>query len=151
MDGAAVQRVLELKQRPMAKGLILIAADFSQLAAFVEPLPPERMGEILGSWPGPATWLLPALPDTPYWLTGRHRTLAVRVTAHSLSRQLCWACGSALVSTSANLSGRSPARTALAARRQFRGAIDCVLHGAVGDRRRPTTIRDGRTGAVVRA
>lgn len=150
-DGTAVERLLVLKRRPIEKGLILIAADFGQLEPYLGPLPKQRMDEILGTWPGPATWLLPAAPDCPFWVTGRHRTLAVRVTAHSLARELCLTCASPLVSTSANLSGRPPARTVLAVRLQFGDNVDYLLHGRLGDRKRPTPIRDGRTGAVVRA
>jgi hypothetical protein len=84
-DGMAVDRILRIKGRHRAKGLILIAADPAQLLPFVEPLPPGRMTEILATWPGPNTWLLPARPTTPAWLTGRFDTLAVRVTAHPLA------------------------------------------------------------------
>ena len=34
----AVMRLLEIKQRPISKGLILIAADFSQVEAYLKPL-----------------------------------------------------------------------------------------------------------------
>jgi L-threonylcarbamoyladenylate synthase len=146
-----VQRLLALKQRPVGKGLILIAADFAQLAAYVSPLPEPRMGEILAGWPGPATWLLPAAPETPYWLTGAHETLAVRVTAHPLARELCRAWGGPLVSTSANPAGAPPARSPLHVRRYFGDRLDLVLTGALGASRRPTSIRDGRSGRLLRA
>jgi L-threonylcarbamoyladenylate synthase len=146
-----VQRLLALKQRPVGKGLILIAADFAQLAAYVTPLPEPRMGEILAGWPGPATWLLPAAPETPYWLTGTHETIAVRVTAHPQARALCEAWGRPLVSTSANPAGAPPARSALQVRRYFGDRLDLVLTGALGALRRPTSIRDGRSGRLLRA
>ena len=151
LDGEAVQRLLELKQRPTEKGLILIAAHFDQLRPFVEPLAPDLMAPVLASWPGPATWLLPAAPHTPYWLTGRHDTLAVRVTAHPLAATLCRACRSPLVSTSANPAGHPPARTPLGVRRLLPGGVDCIVHGAVGPETRPTSIRDARSGARIRA
>ena len=150
-DAWAVRRLLTLKQRPVEKGLILIAADVAQLAPYVRPLPEPRMGEILAGWPGPATWLLPAAPDTPYWLTGTHETLAVRVTAHPLARALCQAWGGALVSTSANPAGAPPARSPLQVRRYFGDRLELVLTGALGASRRPTSIRDGRSGRLLRA
>ena len=113
LDSAAVERLLRLKDRPVAKGLILIAADFAQLLPFVRQLPPDLMQPVFDSWPGPNTWLLPARKDTPAWLTGCHDSLAVRVTAHPIAGALCRACRSPLVSTSANLSRRPPARTGL--------------------------------------
>lgn len=149
-NGAAVRRLLALKQRSEAKGLILIAADWSQLEPFVEALESERMARIRATWPGPFTWLLPARPHTPRWLTGAHRTLAVRVTAHPLAAALCQVAGHALVSTSANRAGRPPARNALQVRRRLGAAVDCLLVGACGGAARCSQIRDGLTGRILR-
>jgi L-threonylcarbamoyladenylate synthase len=106
--------------------------------------------QVQSHWPGPYTWLLPAAPWVPNWLTGRHTTLAMRVTAHPIAAALCRAAGMPLVSTSANLSGRPPARTPLQAQIRCGGEIDMVLHGATGGLARPTTIRDALTGATLR-
>jgi L-threonylcarbamoyladenylate synthase len=147
----AVRRVLAIKGRPEGKGLILIASDFGQLEPFVERLAGPRMDEIEDSWPGPVTWLMPARSQTPRWLTGRHDTLAVRLTSHPLASALCRHAGSALVSTSANRSLRRPARNPLQVGLRLGGEVDYILTGICGERARPSTIRDGRTGAVVRA
>lgn len=146
----AVRRLLAIKMRSEHKGLILIASDFTQLQRFVEPLNDKQMATVLATWPGPVTWLLPASAQTPRWLTGRHPTLAVRVTAHPLAAALCETTGGALVSTSANVSGRPAARTALQARSALGSEVDLILGGRCGGRARPSTIRDGLTGAVIR-
>ena len=145
-------RLLALKHRPLAKGLILIASEISQLDPYVDlaALPSSRQSEILATWPGPITWLLPSRPTTPLWLRGQHATLAVRVTDHPLAAGLCRQCHSALVSTSANRTGHAPARTALQVRRQFGDRLDFILCGALGQKTSPTEIRDGLTGAVIR-
>jgi L-threonylcarbamoyladenylate synthase len=150
-DANAVERILRIKRRSSSKGLILIAATIDQLAPLVV-LPGTRMrAEIDASWPGPATWVLPARPGVPSWLMGKHRSLAVRVTAHPVARRLCERVGSALVSTSANRSGRPPHRRALGVRCDLGREIDYVLVGALGGAARPTVIRDGQTGRVLRA
>jgi L-threonylcarbamoyladenylate synthase len=151
LDRDAVQRLLRLKGRRTDKGLILIAAEISQIERFLAPVAPEIMQRVLAAWPGPVTWLWPARKDCPRWLTGAHHTLAVRVTAHPLAADLCREAGMALVSTSANRSGRPPARAALSVRRSFGHALDFVLAGPVGGLAKPTEIRDALTGAVVRA
>ena len=131
-------------RRLTAKGLILIASDFRQLAAYLQPLGANPRRRVLATWPGPVTWLLPARPETPWWLTGKHGTLAVRVTAHPLAAALCAAAGGALVSTSANPSGLRPARSALRVRRMFGNGVDFILHGATGGRRGPRPTADRR-------
>jgi len=150
LDGEAVFRLLNIKQRSLAQGLILIGADFSQLAPYVGPVPAPVMKRVRATWPGPVTWLLPAAPALPYWLRSAHKTIAVRVTAHPLAAALCRAAGHALVSTSANRHHQPPARTCLQVERRLGGELDYVLHGAVGPRRRASEIRDALSGRVVR-
>jgi L-threonylcarbamoyladenylate synthase len=147
---AAVTRILAIKRRGPTKGLILIATEANQLLPFVEPLDDARMAEILASWPGPNTWLLPARPGTPAWLTGRFDTLAVRVTAHPIAAGLCRAYGGVIVSTSANVADHPPARTAFEVRRTLRDGPDYILTGPCAGSDRPSSIRDGRTGRVLR-
>lgn len=150
-NAGAVARLLAFKRRSVTKGLILIAAHSDQLWPFVEPLEPERLRDILATWPGPNTWLLPARPTTPAWLTGRFDTLAVRVTAHPLVASLCRAYGGAIVSTSANQAARPAARTSLEVRLALDEPPDYSLAGHCAGSDRPSVICDGRTGRVIRA
>jgi L-threonylcarbamoyladenylate synthase len=150
-DGQAVARVLAIKRRSWRKGLILIGADFSQLERYVV-LPPEpRRSEVLATWPGPATWVLDARASVPRWITGGRSSVAVRVTAHTVARKLCAAVGDALVSTSANVSRRPPHRRLLRLRQDLGRRVDYVLAGPLGGAAAPTVIRDGRSGATLRA
>lgn len=146
----AVRRLLVMKRRPLSKGLILIAADLSQLKPFIDPLDRQSLNSIEATWPGPVTWLLPARWKAPYWLRGAHPTLAVRVTAHPLAAALCRTCGGPLVSTSANLSGQPPARNGKQVRRQLGGVVDYIVSGKTGGAAKPTEIRDLNSGRVMR-
>jgi L-threonylcarbamoyladenylate synthase len=148
---AAVRHLLALKGRPVHKGLILIAAHFSDLEPFLAPLHQESYNRVMASWPGPVTWLLPAQHWVPVELHGRHETLAVRITAHAQVRALCEAFGGALVSTSANPARHPPAHNALQVRRYFRQQSIHLLPGATGGSPSPSEIRDARNGRVLRA
>jgi len=147
----AVRRLLDLKQRPAHKGLILIAADLARLRPYLGALPEALLAPVLQTWPGAVTWLLPASDATPDWLTGGRDNIAVRVPAHPAARALCLAWGAALVSTSANPSGRPPARSALQVRRYFGNRLDDILCAPLGGETRPTPIRDARSGVLLRA
>ena len=146
LNRMAVLRLLRLKRRPVGKGLILIAADTAQLAPYVDDIP----AQVRASWPGPHTWLLEARADVPGWITGDHPRIAVRVTAHPQAAALCRAAGMALVSTSANRAGSAPVRSYRDAMRRFKGEVDYVLPGMVGEAPAPTPIRDAVTGALIR-
>ncbi len=149
-DQAAIEKILALKQRERSKGLILIASDVDQLQPYLEELPEEAHHRALASWPGPFTWVWPTKADTSEWLRGDFATLAVRVTAHPLARELCQAFGKPLVSTSANLSGQPPARTAAEVHEQFGPRVDFILEGEVGPHSSPTEIRDALSGELIR-
>lgn len=151
-DEAAVTRLLRIKQRPVDKGLILIAADLDALRPLLDlsAVPPARLDEVLASWPGPHTWVLPASDLAPRWITGQHRGIAVRVSAHPQVVALCRAWGGALVSTSANLAGEPPAYRRDALDPRLLDAIDGVLDGQTGALAQPTPIRDACSGQVLR-
>lgn len=148
----AVLDLLELKKRPMEKGVILIASNQQQLLPFAdfERLTHDMQQQVSSSWPGPNTWLVPKRPSTPDYLTGGSEFIAVRVTAHSVVKVLCENVSSAIVSTSANLSGEEPARTQADVARQFGQNAICI-DGTVGMQTNPSQIRHGLTGDIIRA
>ena len=146
----AVKKILRLKQRPQSKGLILVASDFSQLAPYVAPLSSAERALLTRHWPGAVTFLLPAARHAPHWLTGRHSTLAVRITAHPDAAKLCHALNMAVVSTSANRSGMRPLATRAACAKSFGNKV-WALPGRIGKRKRPSTIIDIKSGKLIRA
>ncbi len=150
-DLAALNRLLALKQRPADKGLILIAATFEQLRPWLGECDAQSLARCTATWPGPSTWILPARPGLTKLLTGDRDTLAVRVTAHPIAATLCNTCGHALVSTSANISNREPARSIAELEAQFGDSVELVVAGELGDSESPSRIRDARTGKVLRA
>lgn len=143
----AVKRLLKIKARSPEKGLILIAADPSQVLPYVT----ELSDEVLASWPGPVTWLVPPSHKTPNWIRGRHPRVAVRVTAHPVAATLCHAAGQAIVSTSANLHGQQATRTYRETCRRFGQYVDLIVPGRIGQRRRPSRIIDAVSKKIVRA
>lgn len=143
----AVQRLLRLKRRPAAKGLILIARRVEALQPYITALP----AHVLATWPGPHTWLVEARPALPAIVRGRHATVAVRVTAHRQAARLARLSGGTLISTSANRARQKPARHYRDLCRRFGRDLDAVLMGRIGTLARPTTIRDARTGRTIRS
>ncbi|MCL4107963.1 UNVERIFIED_CONTAM: hypothetical protein GTU68_016991 [Idotea baltica] len=145
---SAVKQLLKIKQRPMSKGLILIASDFSQVESYLEPLSSDQLEYIK---PSETTYIYPAKASAPKWLTGDFDSLAVRITKHPLVRELCTILDSALVSTSANLTGEEPARTSLEVAEALDGLIEVILDGKTGELDKPTQIRDSISGQIIRA
>ncbi len=151
-DEGAVHRLLAIKQRPVDKGLILVAATLDPLRALLDvaTLPTGRLAEVLATWPGPHTWVMPASAQAPPWITGRHPGIAVRVSAHPIVVGLCQAFGGALVSTSANLAGHPAVADREALDPALLERINALVPGRTGGLERPTPIRDALTGEALR-
>ncbi len=146
----AVEKLCKIKQRSVDQGLVLIAADFQQIANLIAPLPEAVIKSVLSSWPGPYTWVIPSAEIVPRWIRGMHPSIALRVTAHPLAAVLCRVFGGALVSTSANPHGMAPAKNAADVAAMFGAELDLILEGQLGGLAQPTPIRDAMTGAVIR-
>ena len=146
---SAVARILSMKNRDPAMGLILIAAREAQLAAWTAI--DTDTTELASSATKPVTWIVPAAPDLPYWISGAHAGVAVRITSHPVAAALCDEAGSALVSTSANRSGEPPARTTYVLHRRFRDLVDCIVPGDCGPAAGPSEIRMYSSNQVIRA
>ena len=147
----AVDRLLSLKSRSAAKGLILIAADYSQIEAWCTHLDDLQKARLRKKNPQPVTWVIPdPLEVMPPWIRGRFRSFAVRIVQHPVAKALCSHVGGPIVSTSANLSGWRPARNTLQVRKQFGCGLGYIVSGTVGEGRSPSEIRDVISGRVLR-
>lgn len=147
---SAVRKLLALKGRHESAGFVLIASEFSQLQPWVAHTDASLLDKAMQTWPGPVTWLFPRAVDVPGFITGAHATVAVRITAHQPSRDLCTAFGGALTSSSANLTGSSPARSASEVDDYFGHDIAGILAGPLGGDKNPSQIRDLASGRVLR-
>lgn len=146
----AIESLLNIKHRDIAKGFILIASDQSQLSPFIAQLSTDIETKLHNSWPGPVTWILPCSSTAPDGVTGGKPTIATRVTAHKIASSLCAEYQSAIISTSANISGEPACTTAQQVDEIFSHRIDYILDHEVGTLKGPTPIFDGLTGDQLR-
>ncbi|ABR73716.1 threonylcarbamoyl-AMP synthase [Actinobacillus succinogenes] len=151
LSESAVKKLLDLKQRPIDKGLILIAPDLLYLLPFIdtERLNSRQISRLTANYSHPVTWVVPVKFGTPKFLTGRFNSIAVRISDHPAVAELCSLTGFALTSTSANLSGLPPCKTAAEVRSQF-GQFFPVLDYPVGHAEKPSEIRNLLTDQLIR-
>ena len=148
----AVDALLAIKQRPVEKGLILIADNYGQLLKYVDDakIPMDKRADIFSSWPAAITWVMPASKNTPKWLTGQFDTIAVRVTNHPTVKRLCQEFGKPLVSTSANVTGQETVISIEQAKAQFAEQVGFYVDEPLGSNTQPSTIKDAMTGKIFR-
>lgn len=146
----AVKKIIDLKQRSIEKGLILIAANWEQIEPLVQPTK-NLWPKAFATWPGPTTWLFPASSKCPKWITGKYDSVALRITAHQEAKTICEHFGGPIVSTSANVEGEPPAKTKSELSAKLLTSIDFILPGTIGECQQPTTIVDLLTDKVIRS
>ena len=145
----SVNKLLQLKNRPVEKGLILIAAHVEQLQAYIA-VSTATLRETIEKQTMPTTWLVKPSHSVPYWITGQHKKVAVRITQHPITKQLCNQLDYPLISTSANPSEKLPARSSLKSRIYFGNNVDYYISGELGALKNPTQIIDFETSEIIR-
>ncbi len=151
-NNSAINKLLSLKQRSVDKGLILLASNYSQLQPYIDELAitEQQKSIILSRWPSAITQVLPANKNISPLLSGAFDTIAVRVTSHPDVIALCEKTGKAIISTSANLSGKPSATTWEMVLHQFPTQLDYLMKTKTLGRASPSTIIDGITSKVLR-
>jgi len=150
LNEKAVLSLLSIKKRPIEKGLILIASSIEQALPFITLPDDEIMEPVLASWPGPHTWLLPINKNTPRWLTGKHNKIAIRITDHAIAKAICESASMPIVSTSANITGQTPATDSNTVKNYFPTQLDYIVSGEIIGDNNPSIIKDALTGQTIR-
>ncbi|HYO48464.1 MAG TPA: L-threonylcarbamoyladenylate synthase [Chloroflexia bacterium] len=137
----AINTIYEIKGRAQQKALPLLLSGQDRLAQVAGALPDTaaRLGERF--WPGALTLVVPRAPGLPGELGGGD-TIAVRVPAHDGLRAFIEACGGAIASTSANISGQPDALDAGQVADYFGESVDMIVDDGRVQGGVPSTVVD---------
>lgn len=150
LNKQAVTRILDLKQRPAEKGLIIVAGTLQQLRPYLADSLSEQECQQLLPQAEPITWLVPFNRHyVPEWIHGQHALLAVRISAHPIVQQLCALAAMPIVSTSANPQSQEAARSAEEVYNYFSDEL-LICEGQCGGATRPSRIKNLQTGKTMR-
>jgi L-threonylcarbamoyladenylate synthase len=150
-DEGALRRLNALKGRD-AVPILVVVSDDEEAGRLVA----ERTAafNLLSAryWPGPLTLVAAARPGTPELLTAGTGTVGVRLPDDGEVRETVRACGGILTATSANPSGRRPARSAAAVAEYFPVGLELIIDGGDARAESPSTVLDvtGTTPRLIR-
>lgn len=153
LDGQAVAKIYEAKGRPSFNPLIVHFARSKDVEPYA--LIDER-AKILAHafWPGPLTMILPRKEQSGVseLVTAGLDTIAVRVPAHPVARDLIAAAGVPLAAPSANKSGSISPTTAAHVYESLGEAVDMILAGGPSEVGLESTVIDlsGEHPAILR-
>jgi L-threonylcarbamoyladenylate synthase len=138
---SALEAINELKGRE-EKPILVLVSDAHAAARLLAAETPLFRALSETHWPGPLTLVARARDAVPELLTAGTGTIGVRLPADEAARRLVRECGGVLTATSANPSGRPPARTAAEAARYFPEGLALVVDGGESPAELPSTVLD---------
>jgi len=146
----AVDRLFALKGRDATVAVPLVAADLEQ-AMLAADLGEREQRAAEAFWPGPLSIVAPANVCITREVLGGRQTVAIRVPAHEIARELARAFGFPITATSANRSGQPAAESADAVA-QALADVAVLLDGGRAAGGAPSTIIafDGPRPVLVR-
>jgi L-threonylcarbamoyladenylate synthase len=129
-NSAAIARLYQAKGRPSFNPLIAHVGDLSA-AMRIGRFEATAITLAKAFWPGPLTLVLPKANHCPVadLATAGLDTIAIRVPAHPVARQILRAFGGPVVAPSANLSGHVSPTTAAHVQSDLNGRIDLIVDG----------------------
>jgi L-threonylcarbamoyladenylate synthase len=135
----AVERLFSVKGRDRAQAIPLVAAGIDQAQAAGE-LTPRDLRAAAAFWPGPLALVVRARPSLARAVAADDGTVAIRVPAHPLARELASRFGGCITATSANLSGAPPTPSPDVVAATLGDALDLLLDGGHAPGGPPSTI-----------
>lgn len=122
-------KIYAAKGRPSDNPLIVHIADMSALTAIVREIPEYAYRLAERFWPGPLTMIMNKSERVPYKTTGGLDTVAVRMPANPIARELIRAAGGYVAAPSANRSGRPSPTIAKYVAEDLAGRVEMIIDG----------------------
>ena len=136
----AIARLVELKERDYGKPIPLIAGDIIVVSSTAASLPPIFKPLAEEFWPGPLTLVLKAASGFPGGITAGTDSIGIRIPAQSPALDLAKFYRGPLTATSANFSGKPPARNIKELDEKLVRAVDLVIDGGWTPGVQPSTV-----------
>lgn len=150
-NAEAVARVLELKQRSEAKGLIVLVDTSARIDRYVDDVP-DIAYDLIDLATSPLTVVFDRGKNLASNLLPADGSVAIRVVQHEFCRRLVERLGRPLVSTSANVAGGATPRVLAEVDERIVRGVDMVVpeqfHCPVSSR--PSGVVAVQRGGVVR-
>lgn len=123
-----VEKIYELKHRDTSKPLILMSNEVEHLLPYVKNVGEKAKKCMKKFFPGALTLVFEKSEMTPYFVTSQKETVGIRVPKNKIFQKLCDIIeGHVLATTSANISGETPAMTYKEAIEKIENLVDMVI------------------------
>ena len=148
LDEIACAGIFAAKQRPADNPLIIHISDMSMMSDLCE-IPPEAKKLMEAFWPGALTIVMPKKAKVPDIVSAGLETVAIRLPANPIARELIKASNTPIAAPSANLSGSPSPTQAEHVIEDFDGKIPLIIDGGAVDIGLESTVVDATEGKVM--
>ncbi|NLK28311.1 MAG: threonylcarbamoyl-AMP synthase [Clostridiales bacterium] len=147
LDKRASSKIYAAKGRPSDNPLIVHIAHRKDMEELADEIPDKayQLAEVF--WPGPLTIILKKKALVPYETTGGLDTVAIRLPANSIARELIARSGVFVAAPSANISGKPSPTNAKHVINDLLGKVDMIIDGGKATLGLESTIVDLSEGA----
>ncbi len=140
-DNNAVASLLATKRRGPDMPVPVLLGSWETIQGLVREYSAQARALVEAFWPGGLSIVVPQAPSLPWNLGDTRGTVMLRMPLHPVAIELLREVGPMAVS-SANISGKQPPTTAIAAKQQLGTAVSVYLDGGETPVGEPSSIVD---------
>ena len=144
----AIAKILEIKKRTLEMGFVLLTPNIEIVSGWVN-MSNKQLKIFSSPSKRPTTYIVPASVAAPKWLAVKN-TLAIRLSNDPFIKNICGLLGLPIVSTSANLHGENPCKSAEEVQKIMGSQLDYIVFKQTGPFNNPSTIVDLSSGKTIR-
>ena len=145
----SVNKISKLKGRSPDKPFLMVISSKDQLEDLVDVS--SLTDKVWKSWPGHTTWLIKAKDSVPSWMKDKQTgKVGIRMSEHPVVVDLCNLFKKPLISTSANISGKSEIKDPLLFKKTFMTEIKYLVDGRLGNYEKTSIIVDMESEQKIR-
>lgn len=129
LDGNAVKKLYEIKQRPLNKPISLLVSNMDMVNLIAKDITEVEYKIMKIFFPGPLTIILKKKKIVPDIVTARQDTVGVRMPRGNVARKLVEMAGVPIAAPSANISGEPSGTNLQEIMKHFEGKVDYCIEG----------------------
>jgi L-threonylcarbamoyladenylate synthase len=141
----AYKKIFEIKKRRLTKPIILLADSIDMIKSFITGYNETIKKLSKAFFPGRLTMVFKAGFHAPGYLSSNEGKISFRIPDSILCRKIIKKLGAPITGTSANISGKEPAKSAEDILSYFKDNVPLILDGGSSEEKRPSTLLDVST------
>ena len=140
LDENAIQKLYEVKQRPLNKPISLLVNNIEMVEKIAKNITEVKYKLMERFFPGPLTIILEKRDIVPDILTSNTNTIGIRMPSGEIAKKLIEFAGVPIATSSSNISGKPSGTNITDIKKDFEGKVDCFIDNGESELGIPSTV-----------